>query len=55
MQTYLIKYLTDARGECLDSEDANNQIIAVRNFKARKPKAFGIRVKNRHGVWIDHA
>lgn len=54
MHIYLIKYLTTARGECLDSETANNQVIAIRNFKERRPNAFAIRIKNRQGVWIDH-
>lgn len=55
MRTYLIKYISGATlSECVDSETANNQFVAVRNFKSRKPDAKHIKIKNRHGVWIYH-
>lgn len=56
MHIYLIKYISGSTlSECMDSETANNQIVAVRNFKLRKPDAKHIKIKNRHGVWIYHS
>lgn len=56
MHIYLIKYISGSTlSECVDSETANNQVVAVRNFKSRKPDAKHIKIKNRHGVWIYHS
>ncbi len=56
MHIYLIKYISGATlSECVDSETANNQVVAVRNFKSRKPDAKHIKIKNRHGVWLYHS
>ena len=54
MKIYLIKYVTNKRGELLDSEIATSQITAYNQFKTRKPNAFGIRIKSQTGAWINH-
>ena len=55
MVNYLIKYISGKTlSECVDTETANNQIAAYNQFIARKPHARSVRIKNRHGVWINH-
>ena len=55
MVDYLIKYISGKTlSQCVDKESANNQIAAYNQFIARKPDARSVRIKNRHGVWINH-
>ena len=54
MRTYLISYIDPDRGECWDSEDANNQNTAYNRFMERRPKAQKVRIKGSGGVWVNH-
>ena len=53
MKIYLIKYLTEHRGECYDTQTAANTLTAIDKHYECHPNSFAGRIK-RHsdGSWL---